>query len=285
MKIAAAIPCYNGERFIGACIEAVLRQTRPADEVLVIEDGSTDHSAEVIARYPVRMISHGQNRGLAFGRNTALENTDADVLVYIDTDAYAAPETLAVLAAEYANPQVSGVGGQGIEAVQNSLADRWRGRHASQGHGPRRLERVDHLFGLCMSYRTEALRAVGGFDTRYRTNAEDVDMGLRLTNAGRQLVYTPQAVVYHQRTDSLESLRRAMYNWYYWGFVAKRLNRRTPYSLLAGTLKRLLLTDTFPDLFQKDGMALVRLDIELAGIKLKAIRDAARASQPLEVKP
>jgi cellulose synthase/poly-beta-1,6-N-acetylglucosamine synthase-like glycosyltransferase len=216
--------------------------------------------------------------GLAAARNTALRHTDADVLVFVDADAYADADMLAALLPEFARHEdVVGVGGQGVEAVQETIYDRWRALHASQGYGPRRRERCDHLFGLCMAYRRAPLLAMRGFNVLFRSNAEDVDVGLRLNAAGYRLVYTPRARVSHQRRDDHASLRRAMYQWYYWAFLAKRMNGRWPWSLAAGTLRRLFWSDTWPDLLERRDGALLLLDVEMAIIKMQALLAADRS--------
>ena len=70
-KISVYIPCYNAERFIVRAVESILAQTLSPDEVLLIDDGCTDRSIELIERFPVKVISMGGNQGLAAARNRA----------------------------------------------------------------------------------------------------------------------------------------------------------------------------------------------------------------------
>lgn len=277
MHVTIAIPCYNGAPYLEATIQSVLAQRYPANEVLVVDDGSTDESAAIAARYPVRLISHATNQGLSAVRNSAIAEAAGDILAFIDVDALADPTWLEKLMESYVDQGISGVGGQGIESnIQNDV-DRWRQIHATQGHGERTLDKAPHLFGLNMSFRVDALRAVNGFDTNLRTNAEDMDIGYRLNDAGYRLVYRPDARVYHQRQDTLESMRRTIYRWYYWAFVVKRKNNRNPWTLAAGTVRRLLWSDTIPDLFVRRDWELVALDFRMGFAKLRGIRDASQA--------
>lgn len=277
MKVSVAIPCYNGAHYISETIESVLRQSRPADEVLVIDDGSTDESASLIQLYPVTLIRHAKNLGLSAARNTAMNTASGDILAFIDVDAQADREWLHGLLNGYTHSDIGGVGGAGIEACEYSLSDRWRHRHASQNHGERPKDQVDFLYGLNMSFRREALRQVGGFCLTLRTNAEDMDMGFRLTQAGYRLVYRPEARVYHQRTDDRDSLRRTIYNWYFWAFLVKHKNRRNPWTLALGTLRRLLWSDLWPDLLVERNLKMAALDFEMALIKLKAVYAASQS--------
>ena len=281
MRVSVVVPCYNGAALIGRTIESLLSQTCPADEVLVVDDGSIDNSAAAIRAYPVTLLQHEYNRGLAAARNTALKAATGEVVVYVDADAPAAPDLLELLLAGYLppDPRLAGVGGQGLEANIQTVADRWRRAHASQGHGPR-ARNVPYLFGLCMSYSVAVLRQVGGFDEAYHTNAEDMDLGLRLTRAGYRLRYLPTARVYHQRRDDVASLQRAIAAWYGAAYRARRRNHAHPWTLFAGTLRRTVADPLF-DLFVGHDAGLARLSLAMSRVKLRALWRAVRLEAEL----
>ena len=276
MKISVAIPCYNGEAYISRAIDAILAQTQPAHEIIVIDDGSTDQSAMIIKACPVTLIQHPSNLGLAAARNTAMLAASGEVLLFVDADAFAAPDVIELLSAAYEQGDgcLGGVGGQGIESNIQSLADRWRRAHASQGHGAER-KYVPYLFGLCMSYRLTALRQIGGFSTGFRTNGEDMDAGIRMNAAGFRLLYLPEVQVFHQRSDNLASLKRTMAAWYSAAYRAKRRNQARPWTLFVGTLRR-MITDPIKDAVVKRDLALAQLSFVLCGVKLKALWQAAQ---------
>lgn len=273
MKLCAAVPCYNGEATLGATLESLLAQTRPPDEIVVVDDGSRDGSRAVAEQYPVRLQVHATNKGLAAARNTALSATECDIILYVDADAKADPALVSTILAGFSSDDVVGVGGRGIESNVHSLADRWRALHATQGHGAQPLEQCEYLFGLCMAYRRSALFEVEGFSPLFRTNAEDVDAGFRLTAAGGRLRYDPAALVYHQRQDDETSLLRAMRAWYYWAYIAKAVNRRRPWTLWAGTLRR-SVADPMADLSLRGDVGLARLGLRVTATKLAGLRAA-----------
>ena len=269
VRVTAAVPCYNGGRWVAECVASLRAQTRPPDELLVIDDGSTDDSAGQAERAGARVIRHGVNQGLAVGRNTALAQAAGDILVFVDVDATAAPDLIQTLLAGFTGPDVGGVGGQGIEAHLATRADEWRARHARQWFGPRPLAQAPYLSGLCSAYRCDALRTVGGFNTALRTNAEDVDMGLRLRRVGYRLVYLPTARVYHQRADTLASLVRTMDRWYYWAARVRRAQADRPWRLLGGVARSLVWHPAQDLLSGRPDLAAI--DLLMAGVKLRAI--------------
>jgi len=269
LKVTVAIPCYNSSSYVGAVIESVLVQSRPADEILVVDDGSTDGSAEVIGRYPVRLLQHTSNQGLAAARNTAIEKAKGDVIVFIDADAVADTDLLKVLLSGYDAPEIGGVGGQGVEANIRSLADRWRARHASQSHGVVARD-VEFLFGLCMSFRIGVLREIGGFNPAFRTNAEDMDISLRVRKAGYRLRYLPDARVYHQRSDDEVSLKCAMAAWYGAAYRARWMNDAQPWRLLVGVMRRLVM-EPLSDLLEERDWQAARLSWQVGWVKLGAV--------------
>ncbi|MFN8472911.1 MAG: glycosyltransferase [Anaerolineae bacterium] len=269
VSISAAIPCYNGARWIGETVAALQRQTRLPDELLVIDDGSTDGSGTLAVQAGARVIAHAVNRGLSVARNTALAAASGDILVFVDSDAYADPGMIQALLAGFTAPDIAGVGGGGVEAHQVTRADAWRARHARQWHGRRAVPNAPYLHGLCAAYRRRALFTVGGFDTALRTNAEDVEMGTRLRRAGFRLVYTPDAVVYHQRADTLATLAKMIDRWYYWAARVRRARRDRPLRLFAGVVRSAAvqpaqdLCEMRPDL--------AGISLMMAGVKARAI--------------
>ena len=86
--ISVVIPCYNREPFLAETIESVLKQTRPVGEIIVVDDGSTDRSAEVARSYGARVISMNRNRGHAAACNAGVDAARGDLLAWLDADDY-----------------------------------------------------------------------------------------------------------------------------------------------------------------------------------------------------
>src|SRR6266480_1367400 len=94
--VSVVIPCYNQAHFLGEAIESVMAQTYPHFEVVVVDDGSTDNIAAVVARYPgVRCFQQG-NQGLSAARNTGLRHSIGECLVFLDADDRLMPRAIEV---------------------------------------------------------------------------------------------------------------------------------------------------------------------------------------------
>src|SRR4051812_50064999 len=88
------MPVFNGEPFIAEAIESVLAQSRPASELIVVDDGSTDGSAAVAARFPEVKLIRTENRGPAAARNTGVAESIGEVITFLDADDVMKPERL-----------------------------------------------------------------------------------------------------------------------------------------------------------------------------------------------
>jgi glycosyltransferase involved in cell wall biosynthesis len=217
MKLTVYIPCYNAEKYVGDTIKSLLDQSYPPDEILVIDDGSTDETAEIVSKYAVRLIRHDRNRGLAAARNTAFRNATHEFVGAVDADVYPARDWLEQLLLHFNEGQVAGTGGRLIEAFRHTPADAWRAIQLSQDLGEQRIviEGTSHkcIGGFGTILRKSAVQEIGGYNERYRTNYEDVDLCKRLVRAGHRLIFEPKAVAYHQRRDTVRSVIRTAWFW------------------------------------------------------------------------
>lgn len=220
-KVSVYVPAYNAAEFLGPCIEALLGQTLPAKEILVIDDGSQDASTEIATRYPgVTLIRHPLNKGLAAARNTAMRAARNELVASIDADCVAAPSWLEELTRHLTDPGIVGVGGKLIEGIQRSTADRWRAVHMPQHWGDTHIRGPRFLFGCNNLFRKSAVLAVGGYEERMRTNGEDTDLCARLREKNWEFLYVPSAQVTHLRHDTTRSILDTYWRWWRFGVNA-----------------------------------------------------------------
>ena len=214
-SVAFYLPVYNVERFIRRALEGIFAMNYPLEAVYVVDDGTPDDSIRVAEAFPVTVLRHDHNRGLAAARNTAFQHADADCLGAIDTDAYPDPgyAKYATMELENAAPEVAGVGGRLQELHTDTPADLWRALHLSQDPGPVRIHPPRFLYGSNTLYDRKRVIAVGGYNERYRTNSEDGDIARKLLGAGYTFTVTPHAKAFHMRRDSVDSALRTLWGW------------------------------------------------------------------------
>lgn len=211
--IAVLIVNYNSGDMLVRCLDALAAQTRRDFEVVVVDNASSDGSAEGIdTRYPnVRLVRSEQNLGFAAGNNLALRHAgSARWIVLLNPDAFPEPDWLAeFVAAAERDVAFSFFGCRMLLADTPELLDgtgdayhvsgaSWRRDHGVAAQ--RGTQEAGEIFAPCAAaalYPRAALEEIGGFDERYFCYHEDVDLAFRLRLRGHRCGYVPRAVVRH----------------------------------------------------------------------------------------
>ena len=201
---ASVVVCsYNGARTIRDTLEGLARLEYPNFEVIVINDGSTDATPQIAAEYDVRLIST-ENRGLSAARNTGWQTAAGEIVAYIDDDAYPDLHWLHYLAYRFMTGDWVGVGGPNIAPPGDGpIADCVANAPGGPVHVLVSDIEAEHIPGCNMAFRRDALAAVGGFDPRYRTAGDDVDLCWRLQERGGRIGFHAGAMDWHHRRNSL----------------------------------------------------------------------------------
>jgi len=227
VSCSVIIPARNAGRVLGECLGALAPEPQGVEpsEVIVVDDGSTDGTAE-IGRAGGAKVIHIPGLGPAAARNAGAREASGDLLVFFDADCVAEPGCLAALLAPFADPEVVGVRG-GYTSNQRALVARFTQREMEEKQArlaaARRVAVVDTA---CAAYRREALLRHGGFDERFpATSVEDVDLSFRMAARGEKLLFAPGAKVRHRHPEQIGG--------YLWrklrfGYYRIRLYRRFP---------------------------------------------------------
>jgi mycofactocin glycosyltransferase len=237
--VSVVVCTFNRGDRISQCLESLDRQTYPKDryEVIVVDDGSTDNTAQMIQAQGARVIRHGNNRGVPSTRNTGLMAARGEIIAYIDDDAVANPRWLEYLIQPFDSPEVTASGGQTLAYKTDHIIERYL---AATGYGnpaplafgesknplwrfwiylkdmfmpigiaPRPME-AQAVFGCNCAYRASALRAIGGFDETLLAD-EDTEISTRFRNGGEHIFFIPDAIVRHRHRENLVKLMRQTY--------------------------------------------------------------------------
>lgn len=238
--ISVIIPAYNGRQTLPACLETLQRQTHPPDEIIVVDDGSTDGTAVVAARFGVTVLSQA-NAGPAAARNHGAQAAHSDILLFTDADCVPAPDWIERMVAPFADPTVAGAKGEyrtrQRELVARFVQQEYQDRYDRMVGQPQ----IDFVDTYSAAYRRQLFLAAGGFDTTFPTaSVEDHEFSFRLAEQGHRLVYVPNAVVYHRHDRTIgEYVHRKYWIGYWKALVTQRFpsklvhDSHTPQSLKA----------------------------------------------------
>jgi len=213
--VSVVIPCYNQAHFLSDSIESVLRQTHPRYEIIIVDDGSSDHPESIVARYPTVRFIHQNCRGAAAARNTGWRESRGGLLVFLDGDDRLLPNALSTgYDCFRANPDCGFVFGHGYligptgeELRPNPLPV----VHEAGGY-EELLERNPIAFPGVVMFRRAAFESVGGFQSVVRgwpiDNASDYDLYLRI--AERFPIHSHQMTVAEWRQHGTNTSRNSL---------------------------------------------------------------------------
>ncbi len=209
MKLSVIVPVHNGGEGLRCCLEAVARSSRPPDEVIVVDDASTDASAALATSLGARVLplpgpplgpARARNRGAAAARGDILVFLDADVVVHggtlerMEKCFSEHPEIDALFGSYDANPPAPGL----VSRYKNLM------HHYVHQHG---REEASTFWAGCGAIQRHIFTAMGGFDESYaRPSIEDIELGCRLRQAGHRIRLCPEVQATHLKKWSFVSL-------------------------------------------------------------------------------
>ena len=212
MSVTVMIPAYNAQAFIRKALDSVLAQTRAADEIVVVDDGSTDATRAIVAEYGDRVrLMVQQNQGPSVARNSSIATMRTEFVAFIDADDLMAPTRLEEqLSAFAANPAAA-------LCYNGMLQFNARGEERI-APAPRLQELAHHLRfhnpGItpsCMMVRRSAYLQAGGFNTALR-GVDDWEFMVRMSRVGPFCCVDGPLTLYRLSDDSLSSNAERIYS-------------------------------------------------------------------------
>jgi GT2 family glycosyltransferase len=207
-RISVIVCSCNGARTLRNCLEGIAELDYPNFECVVVDDGSSDGTAAIAGEFDVTVL-RSANEGLANARNRGLSAATGEIVAYIDDDARPDPHWLRYLAAAFMSTPHAAVGGPNIPPEGEGFVAECV---AKAPGGPTHVlvadREAEHIPGCNMAFRREILGSIGGFDPQFRVAGDDVDICWRLHERGWTIGFSPAAVVWHRRRDSLRAYFR-----------------------------------------------------------------------------
>lgn len=279
--LTVAIPTYNGRELLEVVLPSLAAQRFGDFHVVVVDDGSTDGTAEwLAAQWPDVEVVVQENQGVTAALNACLRAGARNELVALfNSDVELDPDCLGELVgALREHPEAGSASPKLLDFERRDVIDgagdvlRWAGHGHRRGHGERDRGQYDQpqaIFGPCAGaavYRRSAIEVVGDFDADFHAFFEDVDWALRAQLAGLQCRYVPSARVYHMGSATLGAGLTDFTRYQLWRNAVWLFAKSMPASLLARHAHQLAAG-------QLVNLAVAARDRKL-GIWLRAWRDA-----------
>jgi GT2 family glycosyltransferase len=217
-RLTVGIATYNGRKLLEVALPSLRKQTLSEFRLVVVDDASTDGTADWVRAYwpDAHLIIHERNLGVTAALNSCLRTARSELIALFNNDIELDPNCLAELVSALdCYPDSSWAAAKLLNFEQRDLIDgagdvyTWAGTAGRRGHGE--LDRGQYdaarpIFGACAGaaiYRSSALERVGLFDEDFFALYEDVDWNLRAQLAGLSCRYAPAAVAYHKGSTTI----------------------------------------------------------------------------------
>ncbi len=207
---------WNGASFLAECIESILHQSYNPTELIVVDNGSTDGSLEIIRRYPeIRLIVNLTNLGYGPANNQGISEAKGEVIAFVNNDVVLDLDWLhGIVPALLISNHIGMCAGKTLSYFQKDLIDNtghllfWDGINRGRGRMQRdmgQFDSVEQAFfpsGSACIFRTSVLRQIGTFDEDFFLYGDDAEIGIRGRLAGWECAFAPHAIAYHRYSAS-----------------------------------------------------------------------------------
>ncbi|GAA4259262.1 bifunctional polysaccharide deacetylase/glycosyltransferase family 2 protein [Dactylosporangium darangshiense] len=219
-SVSVIVPAYNEAANIAQTIRSLAASDYPHVEIVVVDDGSTDTTADIVQRLrlhmPALLLVRQANAGKPAALNAGIAASHGELLVLVDGDTVFEPDALGRLVQPFADPEVGAVSGNTKVANRDGLLGRWQHLEYVVGFN---LDRRMFDLGECMptipgaigAFRRSALRDAGGVPAD--TLAEDTDLTMAVLRCGWRAVYADGAVAWTEAPGTVRQWWRQRYRW------------------------------------------------------------------------
>lgn len=208
-KISVVVCARNAAPTMDECLVSLEQLRYPDFEVIVVDDGSSDATRDIVLNHPFASLVGVSHCGLSAARNIGLGRATGEIVAYTDADVRVDPDWLTYLVQPFVSSDVVGVGGPNVVPAD----DPWIAQCVARAPGSPNCVLLDdriaeHIPGCNMAFRKEALLAVNGFMPVFVRAGDDVDLCWRLQREGGRLAYSPSALVWHRHRASMRGYWR-----------------------------------------------------------------------------
>ena len=226
-EISAYIPCFNNEATITRVIQSIQLQTYPVKELFLINDGSTDRSADIAKEMGVSVISQPSNLGRGAARARAMEEAKYELVLCCDATKTLDCNFVKNALCWFEEERVAAVFGALTQASPITVTERWRGRHLFPHFYSYSSVRSSFFPTFGALVRKSSVLEVGNFNNLLRHN-EDAELGQRLLASGYDVISDSNLTIIDINNDSLARILERYWRWNKWnGGKGHKLNGKT----------------------------------------------------------
>lgn len=205
-EYSVVVPAHNAEDNIGRCVQALSDQAieRSRYEIIVVDDGSTDATAQRARAAGADQVLIRAHNGPAAARNAGTEHAAGDIVLFTDADCEVDHTWIVRMTAPFQNPDIMGTKGAYRTHQRSIVARLVQLEYEFRYERMAELDSIDFIDTYAAAYRRDVLIESGGFDPTYPIpSAEDIDLSFRLASAGHRFVFVREARVWHQHPTSI----------------------------------------------------------------------------------
>lgn len=210
MKIALVVGTYNGKDIIVKCVESLLKTNYKNKEIIVVDDGSTDSTQEVLKPYSGRIkILKKERGGVASARNFAANRTNAELIATTDSDCEVTPEWISSAVSHFKSPEIGAVTGEKKYKITNIVSAVRSAEYSVRFSN--RSQEANSIECPCAIIKRDVWISIGGFNEGTKVGGEDTEFGYRLIKKGFKIIYDKNVIVYHDPEESLKMYMKRNY--------------------------------------------------------------------------
>ncbi len=205
-RVSVVVASYNGGRTLPACLDSLQKLNYPDYEVILVDDGSTDNTRQIVTRYPEVRAIHQENHGLSVARNEGIAAARGQIVAFTDSDCRVDIDWLYYLVGDLLRTDAAAIGGHNFPPLED---DPVAGCVAVAPGGPAHVmlddRHAEHIPGCNMAFWKWALDEIDGFDPIFRAAGDDVDICWRILQRDWKIAFSHAGFVWHYRRNTVEA--------------------------------------------------------------------------------